>query len=902
MANFVKEMKPSTEKDVESALQRSVFLFERRRYEQSIIAARNGLSHAKNLDCEDEKLADLSKAKCLTRIGASQTALERYEEAIQTMREAVQLCPRNADALRGLAFVLSENDPLHFPEALKLLREAHDLEPTNFNVLSTLATLLTNIGVRLKSGGLPAAAIENYENAVKILPSHGQAYYNLGVAYSEHGFIDKAINCYKKCIETFPSHTEAWCNLGVIHKNAGRIREAMDCYNKSLSSNPNFELAKRNLAVSLCDSGRSLKDSGDRKSAAACYKRAIALWPDHADAHYHLGVLYSETGKLERALASYSLAVQFNEKFAEAQNNLGVVHKDLGNLDKAMECYQKALDMNDDHVQTHNNIGVGYTLMGNTDLASFHLNKCIELSPSYSEATNNLGVLLRDYGDIDGAISRYEQCYRLDPRADMAAQNRLHALNYSDFWTKEDVYLEHKKWGDAYQSRVDGEVAAFVKKNPSNALAATVLKYATEPPRPCPTIPRGPGTDRPLRVAYLSPDFFTHSVSYFAEVLLANHSSDAVTVFAYANVARQDAKTERLRNYPCVKDRWKDIWGKTSVEVAEMILEDKIDILVELAGHTANNRMDVMALRLAPIQITWIGYPNTTGLPSIHYRVVDGQVDPVGTTQKFSEKLWRLPETFLCYTPATDAPDTTSPPPSESSGGIITFGSFNVLAKLQPRTIKVWSRILTRVPDSRLLIKAKPLGSKKAKDRLESQFKSYGINAGRLDLVPLIPANKSHLQAYANMDVGLDPFPYAGTTTTCEALYMGVPVITMGVKPKDGDHAMNVGATLLSTIGHEELIAHTEDEYVEKAVELALDVERLKKVRANLRSDMMNSPLGQGERYVKHVEQMYCDMWVERGGTTKEDQESKLTSSQETDGVESQQRPLFVAQDTPVAV
>ncbi len=902
MTDFVNNMSPSTEEKVAAALRRAVFLFDRRRYEQSILAAQSGLHHAKQLDSDDEKLVALLKTKCLTKIGDAQTALKQYDDAIQTMREAVKLSPKNADALRGLGFVLSEDNPLHFPEALELLRRAHELEPKNFSVRSTLAALLTNIGVRLKSGGLPAAAIEHYEDAVKILPTHGQAYYNLGVAYAEHGSTEKAIESYNKCLESFPGHTEAWCNLGVIHKNEGRIVEAIECYNKSLSSNPNFELAKRNLAVALCDSGRALKDSGDRKSASACYKRAVALWPDNADAHYYLGVLYSEAGKLERALASYSLAVQFNENFAEAQNNLGVVHKDLGNLDKAMECYQKALSVNDDHVQTHNNIGVGYTLMGNTDLASLHLNKCIELSPTYSEATNNLGVLLRDYGDIDGAISMYEQCYKLDPRADMAAQNRLHALNYSDFWTKEDVYLEHKKWGDAYQARVDGEVAAFVEKNPTNKLASTVLKYATEPPSPNPKIPRGPGTNKPLRVAYLSPDFFTHSVSYFAEVLFANHSNNAVTVFAYANVARQDAKTERLRNYPCVKNRWRNIWGKTSVEVAEMILADEIDILVELAGHTANNRMDVMALRLAPIQVTWIGYPNTTGLPSIHYRVVDGQVDPVDTTQKFSEKLWRLPETFLCYTPATDAPGTTSPPPSELSGGIITFGSFNVLAKLQPRTIKVWAKILNRVPDSRLLIKAKPLGSKKAKERLEAQFKTYGIGAGRLDLVPLIPANASHLQAYANMDVGLDPFPYAGTTATCEALYMGVPVVTMGVKPENGDHAMNVGATLLTTIGHSELIAYTEDEYVDKAVELAMNTDRLKKVRANLRKDMMESALGQGERYVKHVEEMYCDMWIERGGTTKADQDSKRKSTQKNETVEKKQRPIFVAQDTPVAV
>ena len=240
-------------------------------------------------------------------------------------------------------------------------------------------------------------------------------------------------------------------------------------------------------------------------------------------------------------------------------------------------------------------------------------------------------------------------------------------------------------------------------------------------------------------------------------------------------------------------------------------------------------------------------------------------------------------------------------PPSELSGGIITFGSFNVLPKCQARTIRLWAKILKRVPDSRLLIKAKPLGSAKMRKRLEEQFENLGVEASRLDLVPLIPATSSHLQAYANMDVGLDPFPYAGTTTTCEALYMGVPVVTMGVKPENGDHAHNVGTTLLTTIGHEELIAYTEEEYVDKAVALATDPERLSCIRKNLRNDMMSSPLGQGERYVKEVEKMFCDMWVERGGcikkeNTKPDAKRAEVASDESEKTKEKKPRFFVVQ------
>lgn len=847
-------------------LQRAAFLCMRGRHEDALAAAKEALRHATPSDPEKEKNDTALQARCLTQIGAAQAASGRRSDAIQSLRDALRRCPDAVEALIGLAIVLKTEDPIHLPESVKLLKCARDLDPENQEVLTNLSSTLTDVGVRLKNAGLPANAIEHYNEALIVMPQYGQAYYNLGVAYADSSLVEEAMSSYLKCIQLHPGHVEAWCNLGVLHRNAGRLDDAIDCYNRALSSNPNFDLAKHNLAVALCERGTAIKEAGDRKGARALYKRALALCPNFADPHYNMGVSYVEEGKLERALASYSLAVHFNENLKEAYNNLGVVHKDLGNLEKAVECYKKALCCDQQHQQTHNNLAVVYTLLGNTELATNHLQMAITICPQYAEAHNNIGVLLRDEGDIDGAIEAYEKCIKLDPRADMASQNRLHALNYSDLWNKEGVYEEHRKWGEAFQARIDSEVTACVVASPSNSLAKNVEAWAKAPPRPDPTISYGPGTTRPLRVAYMSPDFFTHSVSYFAEVLLAYHSADAVTVFAYANVAQTDAKTERLKNYPSVQNRWRNIWGMTSVQVAELIIEDEIDILIELAGHTANNRLDVMALRLAPLQLTWIGYPNTTGLCSIHYRVTDGSVDPEDSTQKFTEKLWRLPETFLCYTPSIDAPTSVSSPPCELSGGIITFGSFNVLAKCQPRTIKLWAKILNSVPNSRLLIKAKPLGTSSAKRRLENQFEEYGVSPSRLDLVPLIPATSSHLQAYSNMDVALDPFPYAGTTTTCEALYMGVPVITMGVRSENGDHAHNVGVSLLTTIGHPELIGYTEEEYLEKAVSLATDLPRLKRVRNSLRQDMMSSALGRHKKYVECVENMFCDMWEEQGG------------------------------------
>lgn len=862
--------RPDFSESPQILLRRSVFLSNRGRHDDALRAANAAVSLMHSID-------DPSLTPYLVQLGAVHQAQSNNPVAEKVLRRAVHLDPASSDALTALAVVLKAGDPVRIPECLDLLRRARkaSLRPsetpptaslsTSEDASSKLAALLTDVGVRLKLAGLPASAIDHYHEALEVCPTYAHALYNLAVAHADSGDTAEARQCYEKCLKLNSTHVEAWCNLGVLHRNDGQTDIAMHAYERALACNPNFDLAKSNLAVALCEKATVVKDT-DRKAAKRLYKRALALQPSFSDAYYNLGVLYAESGKLERALVSYNLAVQFNPRSTEALNNLGVVYKELGNMEKALEFYKKALQCDKQHHQTHNNIAVVYTLMGNVDVGAEHLKLANMISPQYAEAYNNIGVLLRDQGDIDSAIWHYERCSQLDARADMAAQNRLHALCYSEKWTKAQVFEQHKLWGAAFQQRIDQEIKqAVTSSQTGNPVAAHLLKCVNSPPRPTTDTPRGPRTGRPLRVGYISPDFFTHSVSYFAEVLLRKYDRDGFEVYAYANVAQPDAKTERFKGF--VGDRWRNIWGLTASAVGKMIVGDKIDILVELAGHTANNRLDVMALRLAPVQVTWIGYPNTTGLGTIHYRVTDGTVDPVDTAQQFTEKLWRLPDVFLCYTPALEAPEELTEPPSATSGGIITFGSFNVLAKIQSRTVKLWAEILRRVPNSRLLLKAKPFGAGGAKRRMEEMFEKEGVAASRLDLVPLIPSTRSHLQVYSNVDVGLDPFPYAGTTTTCEAMYMGVPVVTLGTRPENGDHAHNVGVTLLKAVGHEELVAFTEEEYVHTAVHLGTDLTRLSSIRRTLRRDMMASGLGNSTQYMRDVESMFCGMWQDRGGT-----------------------------------
>ena len=310
-----------------------------------------------------------------------------------------------------------------------------------------------------------------------------------------------------------------------------------------------------------------------------------------------------------------------------------------------------------------------------------------------------------------------------------------------------------------------------------------------------------------------------------------------------------------------VSDSWVSVVGMAPLAVAQKIRTDNIDILVELAGHTAGNRLDVMALRPAPIQVTYIGYPNTTGLETINYRITDQHVDPPDTTQQFSEELVRLPDCFLCYSP----PDETELPPVASAPSAalqyITFGSFNNVAKINGRVVRLWARILIAVPDSRLCLKSRAFAAKQVKESCLTAFSQLGVDRSRIDLLNVLPSTTDHLDRYAHMDISLDTFPYAGTTTTMESLLMGVPVVTLRASGSEATHAQNVGVSLLTQIGCTDLIADSEDQFMEISIGLARSPERIRSLRESLRQRVLASPLCDGSRYMVEVENQYRWMW-----------------------------------------
>ena len=398
-------------------------------------------------------------------------------------------------------------------------------------------------------------------------------------------------------------------------------------------------------------------------------------------------------------------------------------------------------------------------------------------------------------------------------------------LNYTDTLTPDSLFAEHARLG-----------AQLEAMSPSGDMS---IRHGDRGQR--------------LRIGYVSPDFRKHSVAYFLEPLLRAHNKNSVEVFCYAEVLRPDVVTDRFKS---LADGWLFTVGMSAENLTRRIREDGINILVDLAGHTAKNRLSVFTCKSAPVQVTWLGYPNTTGLRSIDYRLVDAVTDPHGEADALAvETLVRLPDGFLCYDPPDEAPKPTPPPCA--NGAAITFGSFNNPAKLSAMTLDAWAAILGQLPNARLLLKGKPFADQVTRELFLDRFAQRGVATKRIELMAWVPNTTSHLAAYQEVDISLDPFPYNGTTTTCEALWMGVPVVALS----GNRHASRVGASLLRRLNLDELIARDAGEYVQIAVNLADQRDRLADLRRRLRPRMTASPLCDAPAFARHMEAVYRRMW-----------------------------------------
>ncbi|MFN8011223.1 MAG: tetratricopeptide repeat protein [Holophagaceae bacterium] len=448
------------------------------------------------------------------------------------------------------------------------------------------------------------------------------------------------------------------------------------------------------------------------------------------------------------------------------------------------------------------------------------------LEPLRPEPLVALGNLRREQGRVRDALLQYRRALALDPRSTAALQNLALVLHCDEDAEGEDLRRAAEAWA---------RVAA-----------------AAPGPRPRPR-PRDPDPDRRLRVGFLSPDFRRHSCAFFLEPLFRHLDRARVEVLAYADVQARDDRTAAFEGW---SDRFALVAGEDDDALEARIRAEAPDVLVDLAGHTGNNRLALFARRLAPVQATWLGCPGTTGLTAMDARLTDAIADPPGSSEAHhTEPLARLDPVFLCYQPPADAPE---PAPAPSAGGApFTFGSFNTLAKAGDRTVALWSTILRAAPGSRLLLKDKALPDPAHRAWVQSRFAAHGVDPARVLGVGWRAGDAEHLATYRHVDVALDPFPYNGTTTTCEALWMGVPVVTL----EGRRHSGRVGASLLRAAGLGGLVAGGEEDYAALAVDLARDPARLAGLRVGLRERVAASPLCDGPGFARRFEAALRQLW-----------------------------------------
>jgi protein O-GlcNAc transferase len=664
------------------------------------------------------------------------------------------------------------------------------------------------LGLALHAKGEREQAMDAYRRTLELKPDHVEALNNLANALQVAGRLGEAIDAYRRALAARPNFLEAQNNLGGALQAAGRLDEAVAVFRQALAARPDFVPLHINLGVALM-AKRQLDE------AITVLRHATELNPDFSQSWYNLGNALRDKGQWSEAAAAYRKAVALRPQYVEAHNNLGNVLQSVGEFKEAADAYLAALAVRPDFTDAYTNIGAALQKMGHVDHAIALLRQALSLRPDFHVAYCNLGNLLKDSGQLDEALACYRRAVELKRADAISHSNLAFAVHYHPDYGGSVILRENLRWNAMHAQR----------------FAAEIRPHEND---------RDP--DRRLRIGYVSPDFREHCQSLFTIPLLSRHDHQRFEIFCYANVSRPDAVTQRVSGYA---DVWRPTNGFSDAAVAEMVRTDRIDILVDLTMHMSNGRPLVFARKPAPVQVAWLAYPGTTGLLAMDYRLTDRQLDPPEFDLFYSEKSIRLPDSFWCYDPLATEPHVNELP--AATGGRVTFGCLNNFCKVTEGTLALWAKVLAAVPDSRLLLLCAPgAHQKRVADRLGAQ----------VEFVEFRPRSE-YLKLYHRIDLGLDTFPYNGHTTSLDSLWMGVPVIT-----KLGNTAVGrAGYSQLSNLNLRELVAQSDEEFVQIAVNLANDLPRLADLRMNLRQRTERSPLMDAERFARNVETAFRRMW-----------------------------------------
>ena len=735
------------------------------------------------------------------------------EEGIALIRQALQHAPRNSSYLNSLGNFLREQRKLE--EALAAYREAIQYTPGYADAYSNLGNALLDVG-------RPEEALASYRQAIALKPNYAMAHYNSGIALRSLGQLAEALAAYQQAVKLVPQYPEAYCNMGLVLLDLRRWEEAMVALKEAIRLKPNYPEAYTNL-------GTAHLEQGQLDDALAAFQLAIQYSPGYAEAQNNGGDVQANGRQPDQVMVKYDKAVAPNANLAQGYINLGLALQRSGRFEEAIAVYQKAIERQPDNPRAYNNLGFARSKTGRLDEALAAYRQAIALNPKYPEAHNNLGNALSEMGQLDEAIAAYRQAIALKPSYTDAHSNLVFAMHYHPDLDAAALAAEHRRW--------DQQHAQPFKEH--------IRPHAND---------RRP--DRRLRIGYVSPDFREHVVAYFIKNLLASHDRSQVEVYVYSNVRVPDGMTERLRQQV---DVWRDIVRLTDEQAAELIRTDQIDILVDLAMHSSETRLLVFARKPAPVQVTYLAYASGSGLAAMDYRLTDPYLDPPGLHDAhYAEESIRLPETYWCYGADPRAPEP-GPLPALAAGHI-TLGCLNSFGKVSAVTLEAWCHLLTALPNAKLIVHAKE-GSHR--QRVTDKLTHAGIDPARVQFMGFVNVVE-YFQEYGKIDIGLDPFPFTGGTTTCDALWMGVPVVSLA-----GQTGVSRGGlSILSNVGLPELVAKTPEEYVQIAVDLAHDLPRLAQLRSTLRQRMQSSPLMDAPRFACNVEAAYREMWRKWCGKT----------------------------------
>ncbi len=843
-------------------------------------------------------------------IGAMLNLQGRSAEALESMKKAADLSPGDAEAHGNLGTILQEQGRL--VEAESSYRRALKINPND-------ADAHYNLGNTLKEQGRLIDAEASYRRALKINPNDADAHNNLGNTLKDQGLLTDAEACYRRALKINPHHADAHNNLGNTLKDQGRLVDAETSYRRALEINPRYVEAHSNLGSTLKERGRLtdaeasyrlvleinpraaeahynlgniLKEQGRHTEAEVSYRRIVEIKPGDAEAHYNLGNTLKDQGRLMDSETSYRRALEIKSDFAEAYSNLGITLKDQGRFPEAEASYRRALEIKSDFAEAHNNLGNALWEQGRFVEAEDSYRRALEINPNDAKAHCNLGNTINDQGRLMEAETSYRRALEINPNYADAYNSMGSTLKGQGRLTEAEACYRraleiNPNYSDAYnnlggtlkdQGRLTEAEASYrraLEINPQHAVAHSnlifTLNYSPgnhisycleEAYRYGQLVNRKVGTrftawqcvPRPerLRVGLVSGDLLNHPVGYFLENVLAHIDSTRIELIAYSTSSKEDELTARIK--PCFY-AWKSLVGRSDKAAASLIHEDGVHLLIDLSGHTAKNRLPVFAWKPAPVQASWLGYSGTTGVSQIDYFLGDPFVAPKEEDSHFTERIWRLPESYLCFTPPS-VPVEIGTLPALTTGRI-TFGCFNNLTKMGDDVVTLWSRVLNTIIGSKLFLRTRYLNDLVVLKNTIKRFAAHGIASDRLILEGKLSTRAEMFEAYNRVDIALDPFPYSGTTTSVEGLWMGVPVIT-----RRGDRFLShIGESIASNAGLVDWIAKNDDDYVAKSVMHTTDLERLSTIRAHLRQQVLVSPLFDASRFARHFEAALWGMW-----------------------------------------